>query len=114
MELSEYVGAIAGGVAAHSRMPACERTIQMATSRAKFGYLAEQFREDSEGKRNVLANEEDINSAQIELVVVWERGKPFVCRMHSRIELQTLISQDAPDWLSTYHYCLALILEDMT
>jgi hypothetical protein len=58
----------------------------------------------------LLADEKNVDGAQIEIVVEWEPRKATVRRMHARIELDR---QRAQKYRSSYHDSLSLVLEDM-
>lgn len=66
---------------------------------------------------NVLADQENIDCAEIKIVKVWHSGHAFSSGMHTSIELRL----DEPHAFvrscsvsGTYHYSLALVLEYVT
>lgn len=66
---------------------------------------------------HVLADQENIDRAQIELVKEREGGEAFFGRMHTSIELHwEYISEQSEmkDIQFAYHNCLALVLDNVT
>lgn len=69
-------------------------------------------------KGHLLADEQDVNGAQVEVVEEGQGSKSVICWMLARIKLKSRSIGCAkitdPRTGSTYHYGLALVLNDMT
>jgi hypothetical protein len=68
--------------------------------------------------RNVLAYQEDVNLAEVELIVEGESGKTIICRVHTSVKLEIMSATDLVGAYAVtrrhYHDCLALVLDDVT